>query len=334
MVKKLIGLAVLFVFVLLAAGGCGGGGAKQGEQASQAPAAKKKELLFATGGTAGTYYPLGGAMAQIWNEKVPGVHVTVQSTGASVENMRLLNNGQADLGLAMNNVADDAYNGRGEFKDKPVKNFKAVGVVYPEVVQAFVAADSNIKTIADLKGKKVAVGPTGSGTEYTTRKILEAYGVTYKDITPTYATFADAVDQFKDKHIDAAFNVLTAPAASIQDVATMRKIRFLEITGTEAAKIVEQIPFFSAYEIPANSYPGQDQPVKTLTLSANLYVRADLDDETVYNLCKVMYENKDDIAKNNATAKHLNLQRALSGVTTPVHPGAEKYYKEKGISKS
>lgn len=328
--KKFIGRAILFLLAaVFAAGaaGCGSGGKQPGQ------AGKAKELLFATGGTAGTYYPLGGAIAQVWNEKVPGVHVTVQATGASVENIRLLSKGEADLALAVNNVADDAYNGKGEFKDKPVKNFQAVGIVYPEVIQVIVRADSDLKTIADLKGKKVAVGPAGSGTEYTTRIILKAYGITYNDITPIYATYADAVDQFKDKHLDAVFNMLAVPASAIQDVATMQKIRFLEITGQEAKQLLKEVPFFSEFEIPANSYPGQDRPVPTLTLNSALYVRSDLDPDTVYNLCKVLYENKDAIGKNNAVGNQIDIKRATSGITTPFHPGAEKYLKEKGLIK-
>lgn len=313
--------AVLAVFILAAAtAGCGGN-----------QQAKPKELLFATGGTAGTYYPLGGAMAQVWNEKGLGIHVTVQSTGASVENMRLLDKKAADMALAINNVADDAYNGKGEFKDKPVKDFKAVGVVYSEAIQGFVNADSDIKAISGLKGKKVAVGPTGSGTAVTTKIIFKNYGLDFSEIQPIYATFADAVDQFKDKHVDSAWNVLAVPAAAIQDVSTMRKIRFINIEGPEMQKLIKDYPLFAPYEIPANTYPGQDKPVKTVSLQSVLYVRADMDEDMVYKLTKSLYEDREAMAKNNVVAKQIDLKRAASGVTTPFHPGALKYFKEKGI---
>lgn len=328
--KKLLGVAAVLMVGVVAVAGCGGKQPGQSGQAGQ-PAAKAKELLFATGGTGGTYYPLGGSIAQVWNEKVPTVHVTVQSSGASVENLRLLGKGEADLALAMNNIAEDAYKGQGSFKGQPVKNFMAVGVVYPEVIQNFVAADSNIKSIADLKGKKVAVGPTGSGTEVTTRIILKAYGIDYKDIEPIYATFADAVDQFKDKHIDSAWNVLAVPASAIQDVSTMRKIRFLPIEGPDLEKLLKEQPLFAKYDIPANSYPGQDKPVPTVSLQSALYVRSDMDENMVYQLTKTLYEDQALIAKNNATGKQIDLKRALAGITTPIHPGALKFYKEKGI---
>ncbi|MEW6425560.1 MAG: TAXI family TRAP transporter solute-binding subunit [Bacillota bacterium] len=326
--KKIAGLTALLMVLAAALAGCGGGGKTQEKPAQ--PAAKAKELLFATGGTAGTYYPLGGAISQIWNEKVKGVHVTVQATGASVENMRLLGKKEADLALAMNNIAEDAYKGQGSFKEA-IKNFKAVGVVYPEVVQAFVGADSDIKNIAGLKGKKVAVGPTGSGTAVTTEIILKAYGLTYKDIQPIFATFADAVDQFKDKHIDSAWNVLAVPASAIQDVVTVRKIRFLDIEGPELEKLLKEQPLFSKYEIPANSYQGQDKPVKTVTLQSVLYVREDLDENLVYELTKTLYEQKDAIGQIHNAGKQIDLKRAVDGVTTPIHPGALKYYQEKGI---
>lgn len=322
MKKILVVVLALFALSLITAG-CGG---KQ-ESGQQA---KPKELLFATGGTAGTYYPLGGAMSQVWNTKVKGAHVTVQATGASVENMRLLSKGEAQLALAMNNIADDAYKGQGSFKE-PIKNFRAVGVVYPEVIQAFVSADSSIKSIADLKGKKVAVGPTGSGTAVTTEIILKAYGLTFKDIQPIYATFADAVDQFKDKHLDSAWNVLAVPASAIQDVITSRKISFLNIEGPELEKLLSAQPLFAKYEIAANTYPGQDKPAKTVALQSVLYVREDMDENLVYELTRTLYEDRGEIGKIHKAGEQIDLKRAVDGVTTPVHPGALKYYKEKGI---
>lgn len=323
-----IGLLILS----LALAGCGG---KQ--QADQKPApAKKLELLMATGGTAGTYFPLGGAIAQVWNANYDKVNVTVQSSGASVENIRLLDSKNADLALAMNNIAEDAYMGRNAFREGAKRNFLAIGVIYPEVMQGFVNADSNIQTIADLKGKRVAVGPTGSGTAITTRAIVNAYGLDFvdkKDFEPVYATFADAVNMFKDNQIDAAWNALSAPASAIVDVATTRNIRFLEITGEQLASLQKQFPLVAPYVIPAGTYRGVDKDVHTVALQAALYVRADMDEETVYNLTKVLYEKGEDITKGHAMGKHIQLKTALEGITTPLHPGAAKYFKEKGLLK-
>ncbi len=321
---------VLFVFVLTAVlAGCGG----KTETGKTNEPVKKAELLFATGGTAGTYYPLGGAIAKVWNDNVPTVNVTVQASGASVENIRLLDKKEADLALAMNNIADDAFKGTGSFTT-PLNTFKAIGVVYPEVMQGFVSADSNIQSISDLRGKKVAVGPTGSGTAITTRAIVNAFGLDFvdrKDFEPQYLTFADAVDRFKDGQIDAAWNALAAPAAAIQDVSTAKNIRFLEVTGAELEKLMKEFPLVAPFEIPAGTYKGQDKPVKTVALQAVLYVRADMDDETVYQLTKTMYEKKADIAKGHDRGNSIDLATALAGVTTPVHPGAAKYFREKGI---
>lgn len=328
--KKAVALVAAFLALVMAfaAAGCGTKGTGK-----DGAAAKKKELLFATGGTAGTYYPLGGAIAKVWNSNVPSINVTVQSSGASVENLRLLDKGDADLALAMTNVADDAFKGKGQFS-APLKNFKAVGVVYPDVVQAIVAADSNVKTIQDLKGKKVAVGPTGSGTEVTTRIILAAYGLNYterKDLQPVYATYADAVDQFKDGHLDSVWNVLAVPAAAIQDITTTKGIRFLSLEGPEYEKLLAENPLLVPYEIPAGTYKGQDKPVKTVAINSALYARADLPEDLVYQLTKVLYEKKDEIAQGHDRGRQIDLQKALAGITTPVHPGAAKYYAEKGI---
>ncbi|MEW6661669.1 MAG: TAXI family TRAP transporter solute-binding subunit [Bacillota bacterium] len=330
LVWMVIGLLILSV----ALAGCGG--SKQ-QASDQKPApVKKLELLMATGGTAGTYYPLGGAIAQVWNSSYDKVNVTVQSSGASAENVRLLDSKNADLALAMNNIAEDAYKGVGSFKEGAKRNFLAIGVIYPEVMQGFVNADSNIQTIADLKGKKVAVGPTGSGTAITTQAIVNAYGLDFvdrKDFEPVYATFADAVNMFKDNQIDAAWNALAAPASAIVDVTTTKNIRFLEITGEQLAKLQKQFPLVAPYVIPAGTYKGVDKDVHTVALQAALYVRADMDEETVYNLTKILYEKGDDITKGHAMGKHIQLKTALDGITTPLHPGAAKYFKEKGLLK-
>lgn len=324
--KRKIAILAGISLLALTLSGCGGG-----TDSSSAPA-KKKELLFATGGTAGTYYPLGGAMAQVWNAHDNKVNVTVQSTGASVENVRLLNSGDADIALAMNNVADDAYKGVGSFKEGAQKKFLAIGSVYPEVLQGFVPSDSDIKDISGLKGKKVAVGPVGSGTEVTTKAILQVYGLDFnKNYTPIYATFADAVDQFKDGHLDAAWNVLAVPASAITDVSTTKAIRFLEITGPKLEELMAKFPLVAPYTIPANTYKGVTKDVQTVSLKSVLYARTDLDEDTVYNLTKVMYENNEEIAKQHNMGKEILLKNALQGVTTPLHPGAIKYYKEKGV---
>ncbi len=299
---------------------------------AEEPAVAQDRLLMATGGVGGTYYPLGGAIASVQTDMVDGVEITIQATGASAENMRLLAAGEAEIALAMNNVAEEAWESEGDFADEPVEqNWSAVGVVYPEIIQQFVAADSDIFEISDLEGYKVAVGPPGSGTEVTTRVILEAYGLTYDDIDENFATFADAVDLFKDGHIDAAFNVLAAPAAAIVDIQTARDIRFLEISGDALEEVKEAYPLVTPFVIEAGTYDGQEEDVETVALQAVMYVRDDLDEDLVYELTRALYEGQPQIAEAYERGDQIDLEKAADGVTTPFHPGAQRYLEEQGI---
>ncbi|HHY47585.1 MAG TPA: TAXI family TRAP transporter solute-binding subunit [Firmicutes bacterium] len=290
-------------------------------------------LVIATGGTAGTYYPLGGAMAQIFNDKVKGVNVTAQSTGASAENLRLIERREADLALVQNDTADYAYNGTEVFKGQKLQGFRVIAALYPETLQIVVSGDSNIKSVPDLKGKRVSVGAPGSGTEVCARQLLAFYGITYKDISPHFLSFAESADQFKDKHIDAFFVLAGTPTAALQDVAAMHKIRLLNIPDDVYGKLKAKYPFFTHITIPAGTYMHQADPVKSVAVQAILIARSDLDEDLVYNLTKALFENLGDLAAAHAKGKEVRLANALNGVSTPLHPGAERYYREKGILK-
>lgn len=340
MKKKSIILLLTFVLVVgLFLTGCGGqqtAGTEE-KEANEAPApapGKTTELLFATGGTAGTYYPLGGAIANVWNENIQGLNVTIQPSGASVENIRLVNSGDADIIMSMNNIADDAWNGKGSFDGNSIKSFKAVGVIYPEIIQGVGLVESGVTSIPEQKGKRVAGGPPGSGTAVTTPHIFAAYGLSDKDMTVVNDTFGDAVEKMKDGHLDAAWNVLAAPASAIVDLLTTKELAFLEISGPQLEQLQKQFPLISPYVIPAGTYnyKGKDYPdIHTITLQAALYVSEDLDEELVYNLAKYMYEKTDDITKAHAVGSQISLDNAKNGITTDFHPGAIKYYKEKGL---
>jgi TRAP transporter TAXI family solute receptor len=298
-----------------------------------AHATAAEQLFLLTGSTGGTYFALGGAIGTTLNKHLAGkVQVTTQPSGASVENFKRIGKGEAHLALAMNNIAEYAWKGEGEsFKDtKAIQNFRAIGVVYPEVYQGFVAADSPVASIADLKDKRVAVGPVGSGTAVISKDIFAEYGLQFNDFKPEYAGFGDAASKFKDGHIDANFGVLSVPAAAIQDVATVRKIKILEIKGAEFDKLKARYPFFSQFTIPAGTY-GNDKDLLTINMQAALYCRNDLKDDLVYELTKTFYENAAEIGAAHAAGKYISLEKALDGITTPLHPGAVKYFQEKGI---
>jgi len=336
--KSWVLLLALVLAVSLVVAGCGGsGGEGQGGEGGEGGegAAETTNLLMATGGTGGTYYPLGGAIADVWTEKIEGVTATVQSTGASVENIRLLSSGETDLAMAMNGIAQAAWKGEGDFEGNPVDNIAGAGVIYPEIMQVVAPKDAGIETIADLKGKRVSIGPVGSGTASSAVKILEAYGIDpEKDIEKFQDTFADAARKIKDGQLDAAFAVLAVPAANIVDITTATPVNIVDIEGEGLQKLLEAAPAFSPYEIPAGTYKGEDEVGHTVAQWASLYVPADMDEELVYNLTKTMYENVETIAKAHDRGNQISLDNAVKGFDpVPLHPGAEKYFKEAGVLK-
>jgi uncharacterized protein len=296
------------------------------------------ELLFATGGVSGTFYPLGGAIAQVWNKQIPGLNVTVQATGGSLENVRLLGGKGAEIAICMNDIAYYGQQGLEAFKTKNEKyeNYSAIGNVYPDVIQIFTRKDSQIRTIGDLKDRKVSVGPPGSGTEISARQILGIYGLDYKtkkDLSAQYLSYTEAADQFKDKHIEAAYFVVAVPNAALQDINLMHPVQFLEIDDQKFESITKAYPLYSRFVIAQNSYQGQANPIKTIAVYSSILVRNDLPEDLVYQMTKTMYENNASIAEAHAAGKSLDLSIATQGVAIPIHPGARKYYKEKGLLK-
>jgi TRAP transporter TAXI family solute receptor len=290
------------------------------------------KLILATGGTAGTYYPFGGAMAKIWNSKIPGMNVTAQATGASAENVRLVNKKEAELALVQSDTIDFAYNAKEAFKE-PLKKMSAISILYPEIIQIVVRGDSKIKDFTDLKGVKIGVGAPGSGTEANFRQLCDVYGIKKEEVKAQFLSFSESAEQFKDKHIDAFIVTAGIPNAAIMDVAVMQSIRILSLPDNKAAQLTKKYPFLSSTVIPANTYKNQSADVKTVAVSAVLIASSELPEDVVYKLTKALFENQGELAAGHAKGKELNLKTAAKGVSIPFHPGAVKYYKEKGIMK-
>jgi TRAP transporter TAXI family solute receptor len=294
--------------------------------------AAPKQLTLATGGTAGTYYPLGGAIAQIISTKTGLVNITAQSTGASVENMNLIGAGDVDIAIVQNDIAHYAYNGIEFFKTKNA-NFSAMARIYPEIIQTVTRKDSPIDSVKDFKGKKISVGAPGSGNEANVRQITDVFGMTYKDFEAHFLSYAETGDHFKDKLIDAFMFTTGAPNSAIQDIATLHPLKFVEIKGADRDLLMKKYPFFAAEAIPANTYKGQDKPVETVAVQAILIVANNLPEDIVYAMTKALFENKKEIAQAHHKGNSIDPKRALDGITVPVHPGALKYYKEIGLVK-
>jgi hypothetical protein len=308
-----VGVAVLFVI-----------GAVASVQAAD-------NLVLATGGTAGTYYPFGGAMAKIWT-KIKDMNVTAQTSGASGENIRLINKKEVELALVQSDSLDQAWKGADPFKE-PLKGMSVIATLYPEVVQVVVRADSPIKTFADLKGKKVGVGAPGSATIDNFRQLMDVYGMKKEDINGQYLSFSESAEAFKDKHIDAFIVTAGIPNAGIMDVSTQNDIRILTVPADVAAKLTQKYPFLAVAKVPANAYKGVTQEVPTVAVNAVLIAGNQLKEDMVYNLTRTLFEYQADLASAHAKGKEVNLQYAVQGVSIPFHPGAVKYYKEKGLMK-
>lgn len=288
-------------------------------------------LILATGGTSGTYYPFGGAIAQIFNTKIENMNVTAQATGASVENCKLLGKNEAELAILQNDMLDYAYNGTEAFVDGKLENLRGIAKLYPEIVQ--IVASEGIKTIDDLSGKKISVGAPGSGVEANARQILESANLTYDNISESYLSFAESADAYKDKHIDGFFVTSGIPNSSIQDIAAMNPVSLVSLTDEAISALIEKYPFFVEYTIPANTYNGQTADVKTVAVLATLATNAEASEDVIYNITKALFENQAELASAHAKGAELKLEEAADGISIPMHPGAEKYLKEAGVLK-
>ena len=296
-------------------------------------APQKTNLILATGGTSGTYYPFGGSMAQIFNSKIQNMNVTAQATGASVENLKLIGQKEAELAIVQNDMTDYAYNGTESFKDSKVENVRVIANLYPEVIQIVSSADSGIKTLTDIKGKKFSVGAPGSGVEANARQLLDVMGMTYNDFSANYLSFAESADSLKDNHIDGFLFVSGVPNAAIQDTATTSSLNFVSIPDDVIKKLIDKYPFFTEIVIPAGTYKGQTADVKTVAMKATLVAGAEVPEKVIYDLTKALFENQPELASAHAKGAELSLESAVNGVSVPFHPGAEKYYKEVGAIK-
>ncbi len=323
---KKAGLILLIAASLLLLG-C----AQEQKPGTTTPPAEVKEVTIVTGGSSGTYYPIGGAMAQIITKYVPGVKATAVTSGASVVNARKVGELEAEFGLLQNDVAYYAYNGLEMFKDSKLDKLRGVATLYPEIIQIVTLKENNIKTIYDLKGKKVAVGAPGSGTAVDAMQILKAAGIDESNTEIRYLNFKEVSDALKDKTIDAGFIVAGIPTAAVSDIAAVRDVAIVEVPDEIYQKLKEDYPFYTQVTIPAGTYKGVDEDVKTVAVLAMLATNADLPDDLVYQITKAIFEHRDELVAAHKRAEDITLETALEGMSIPLHPGAEKYYKEKGL---
>ena len=311
--KKLISLALALatVFVLVA---CSGGTA----------------MTMGTGGTAGTYYGYGGILGN-HIKSTADITVNVVSTDGSKANILGIDAGNYQLGTVQSDVMAYAWEGSRSFAEEgALKSFRVIGGLYAEAVQ-LITMDPEIKTVQDLAGKKVSIGAAGSGVYFNAMDVLAAAGLTENDIQPQYQSFADSADALKDGKIDAAFIVAGPPTPAIQELCTTSTAYLVPIDGEVADNLMAACPYYTVHSIPAGTYEGQTEEVKTVTVKATLIVSASASEDDVYNLTKAIFDGIDDITAVHAKGAELSIENATGGMTAPFHAGAAKYFAEKGV---
>ncbi|MCA1010472.1 TAXI family TRAP transporter solute-binding subunit [Halobacillus halophilus] len=329
MLKKLVFFIALASVMVLAA--CGGDGGSEG--ASGSGGSDSKSIVLGTGGTSGTYYPIGGALKPVFEESDSIDNVTVESTGASVANIQNIQDQLNQMAIIMSDVGYDAIEGNGQFDGNSV-DVQAMAGMYQNVVQVVALKDSGIQSIEDLKGKKVGVGKVGSGVEQSAKKVLEAVDLTYDDLSKvTHTGYADSVQEMKNGNLDAAFFTSGVPNSNITDLQQQTDINFVEIKGETAKKLMDKYPFYKANKIEAGNEAkyNLENPVETVGIQNMIIVSPDLSEDVVYDLTKRYYEYLGTEGVSVGALKQLGRDEIAKDLVAPLHPGAKKFYEEQGI---
>ena len=292
---------------------------------------------IATGGTGGTYYPLGGMLAQLISNKatVDGkkVSATAEAAGASVGNAKLLGNKEIESAFVAADILDAAYTGSSQFAGAPLKNLRALGALYPETVQLITRADFNINSVRDLKGKSISSGAPGSGQYQLLTDLLKVHGMSRADIKEDLSSFTQAVDKIKDGNLHATLITAGVPTSSVTDFAQSHALKVVPLAGPEIAELQRQQPYYAKVPLPANTYKGQTAAVDTLAVMAVWATHDAVSEPMAYEVTKALYENTAILGQVHAQGKNISLANAMAVGTTPMHPGALRYLKEKGIAK-
>ena len=298
--------------------------------ASTAVLAAPTFINILTGGTSGVYYPIGVGLSQLYSNGIEGSKTSVQATKASVENLNLLESGRGELALALGDSVADAWNGVEDAGFKtPLKKLRAIAGTYPNYIQIVANKESGINTLADLKGKRISVGAPKSGTELNARAIFKAAGLSYEDMGKVeFLPYAESVELIKNRQLDATLQSSGLGMAAIRDLAATLPINFVAIPAEITAKIDNAA--YQAASIPAGTYDGQDSDVPTVAINNILVSHDGVSEEVAYQMTKLMFDNLERLGNAHSAAKDIKLEGAAKGLPIPLHPGAERFYKEVG----
>ena len=299
--------------------------------ASTAVLAAPTFINVLTGGTSGVYYPIGVAMSQLYSNGIDGAKTSVQATKASVENLNLLQSGRGEIAFALGDSVEDAWNGVEDAGFKaPLTRLRAIAATYPNYIQIVASQESGIKTLEDLKGKRISVGAPKSGTELNARAIFKAAGLSYADMGRVeYMPYAESVELIKNRQLDATLQSSGLGMAAIRDLAAMVPITFVAIPAEVVAKIDSQA--YQAKVIPAGTYDGQDEDVPTAAIVNLLVSHEKVSDDVAYQMTKLMFDNLARLRTAHSASNDISLETATEALPIPLHPGAERFYKEAGV---
>lgn len=286
-----------------------------------------RHLTIATGGTGGIYFPLGGTMARIYTESLPGINASAQSTAGSLFNCGAVQRGRADIGFTMADVAYQAYNRGTDVDPEPYRRIRAMVPFYDNVVQLVTYRDSDIEAVFDLRGKRVGVGAPGSGTEFNARRVLEGHGLQYSDIKADYLSFSEIVQQLKNQTIDAGFINASYPVSAIMDLDASVGVKLIPIETDRAEAIQALDPNYFPTVLPGGTYKSIPTDLPTIGVTNLLICREGLEEELVYELTKLLFERRAELETTHQAATRLSLDR-WRDVTIPLHPGAERFFQE------
>ncbi|MEK4427118.1 TAXI family TRAP transporter solute-binding subunit [Solibacillus sp. FSL K6-1523] len=302
-----------------------GGDEKSSGDAESTDSLSTNIVTIATGGSSGPYNIIGTTLANEYSE-IYDVNSKPQATGASVENINLIKEGKVEMAFLMSDVLTEAVNGTGNFKEK-VDKVQQIAALYPNYVQIVTTKNSGIKTIEDLKGKRVAVGDQNSGVEVNARNLLNGHGITYDDVKVDYLGYAEAADGLKSGSIDAAFLTSGLPNSSVLELANSIELTLVSVDPNKIAEIAKEQPYFIALDIPADTY-GNTEAIPTAAIMNALAVSSELSEDDVYKLTKTFFESLGKLTTSHQAAADISLENAQKGMVAPVHPGAQKYFDE------
>lgn len=288
-----------------------------------------------TAGTTGALYPLGASIAYLWNQHIPTVRASSQSSNGGIENLNLVYEQEANVSMGVTSIVYQAYEGLGKFKERKNPKLRIIAGLYYNPNQIVVTKDSQIKTIQELKGHSFAPGAPGSTTEDETKIHFDSLGLSYpKDISPVYIGPSEASELIRNRSLDGLWVMAGIPTASVAELITTANCRLVPVTKEEVEQLKQKYPWYASYTIPKGTYKNQDEDIPTSAIKMVLYTTSDLDEETVYQLTKTFWEHIDELKKSNKSLSLCKVEDAVTDISNlPLHDGAARYYREVGVLK-